>query len=308
MTGVPVSYYVYGRLREKVNVVCSISVTLIIVLVGVLGAVFPGVTVETLMSFVVCGVVLAGVNYLGVQKKVQDFDVKNDVFDRKKEAHSLARHSLSFVADAPVVIAVEGRWGSGKTHFMRQMYQYLSSVDACPIWFDPLDFRSQSVAWRELSTKIHEKINPFGTALWKSIFDFPDYIRAVFTSLTSVDVPDWAVWLRRTAGVSLKENVRSYLKSLGKRSYVIFIDDLDRLAPGQAKEVVVVAMQHLKEIFDIVIVGIDRDRLLHLLGDGDANTQTDAQTYLDKLIDIRHPLLRVILPRFPGHLVKRINS
>lgn len=215
-----------------------------------------------------------------------------DAFERSLLASEIARKiNQSFTEDRSTVVAVEGPWGSGKTTTMKILDTKLGT-DWSVVWFHPLSFRAQDHAWQQLSSEIRAEIDPVGEASRKflAIGDraLSDLIRLLgFRS-------DFPSLLTSAMPVDTMEEMRFFIRQrLKKKRLAIFIDDMDRLPADRAFEVLTVTMQHLRRLDCLVVLGIDRERTLsHLSRTLHSEwSDNDSQTFIDKLIDLRFPLI-----------------
>lgn len=218
-------------------------------------------------------------------------EAAKDAFDRSILASEIARKiNQVYTEGRSTVVAVEGPWGSGKTTVMGMLGRELEETWSS-VWFNPLSFRTQDLAWQQLSTQIRAEIDPVGEASrnflavgGKALSDLTRLlgVRSDFTSLLTSAMP-----------VDTIPEMRSYIRHrLGKRRLVIFIDDMDRLPSDRAFDVLTVTMQHLRSLDCLVVLGIDRERtLLHLsrILQSEGHDH-DSQTFIDKLVDLRYPL------------------
>ena len=153
--------------------------------------------------------------------------------------------------DTPMTIAVQGDWGCGKTSFMQLIRESLKETNYQTFWFNtwqfsqfnmsdtlPITFLTQlcNVISPE-DTSFSSKVKPLLKTVLKysasglaSHFVGETVSEALLSSNDNIDAIDTIVTLKTT----FEEQVK--LLSENNSRLVIFIDDLDRLQPIRAIE------------------------------------------------------------------------
>ena len=164
-------------------------------------------------------------------------------------------------AETPITIALQGEWGSGKTSLMNVLHDDLCGEDDMSgeyfsIWINTWEYslmrdstdalkqillkmskdvisRGKSVA-QEVAGKIMNGIMGLGVALTKSIANSylngaGDGIQEYITSSQDNTIADLRNYLQTEIDECLRKNE-------GKKGFVFFIDDLDRIDPPVAVE------------------------------------------------------------------------
>lgn len=219
-------------------------------------------------------------------------------------------------AQAPLTIALQGEWGSGKTSMMNALRHQLVDADSAPfygVWINTWQFSLLSdpgsaivkillgiigqIADRPSSPK--EKVQKVGKSLWQLVTNVANQIVA---KQTGVDVKsaiaDWQTGDLPQGGVSevealkqgLGDLIASSLSNSKKRGFLFFIDDLDRIDPPTAVEI----LELLKNIFDlencIFILAIDYGVVVKGLkpkfGEMTIANQREFRSFFDKIIQL----------------------
>ncbi len=210
-------------------------------------------------------------------------------------------------SDAPITIALQGEWGSGKTSLMNKLEQRLCGDKGKFIGVTVNTWEYSMLASPEVTIiKILQKL--VGSLAAPSMKEkvgrfFDKFSRAtmkaglgMFTSETGVvdDVLDGFGTNRPSELEQLKtvleESILSRTQDSGKESVLVFIDDLDRLNPPVAVEI----LELLKNIFTldrcIFVLAIDYDVVVKGLkpkfGELTDKNEREFRSFFDKIIQV----------------------
>jgi KAP family P-loop domain len=238
--------------------------------------------------------------------------VASDRLGRLPKARALTE--FIELIDEPFVLSLEGQWGSGKTTFIKQWKDLLSSQGHIPIYINAweTDFASDplapiATAFLEASEKLNiiDAFKPTTLAFAKAVvvhaarsamantLQFTDEdIRKELNSeaLKSLEIfkEQKSIYADLKAQLDLFANaVKKQFQ--GKSKIVVLIDELDRCRPSYAIDM----LERIKHIFDIegyiFVLAIDRQQLnasvRHTFG-----VNTDTEEYLGRFIDFRTEL------------------
>lgn len=199
--------------------------------------------------------------------------LERDLMDIKVYVESLSEFILD--CDTPMTIAIQGDWGSGKTSMMNMIKQKVESK-IVPIWFNTWQysqFEMASYLSISLLSNFLEKIGAkeescnLLRSIAKGALDFTKAAAVVVTeqvgggtiaghlrdTFSEINKQDAAKMLEELRD-KIREAVNIKIKSFGKDGdgkdkdrIVVFIDDLDRLAPEKAVEL----LEVLKIFMDV---------------------------------------------------------
>ena len=230
-------------------------------------------------------------------------DISNDLFKIDKYVRALC----TFIekCDTPMTISIQGDWGSGKTSMMNMMRETMKKT-VCPIWFntwqfsqfdmgDTLVFSMINVLLNELGCG-KDKINRFtqgvlgfGKKALKILTDSAiggeaaEIVGKVFSD-NSFNYVEEIEKLK----IEFQNSINEKMKKSGKSRIVIFIDDLDRLQPLRAVELLEVLKLFLdcKNVvfvlavdYEIVTLGI-RQKF------GNDVDEEKGRSFFDKIIQL----------------------
>lgn len=220
--------------------------------------------------------------------------------------------------ETPITIALQGEWGSGKTSLMNLLRWHLCDEDNAPyypIWINTWQYSlmktpnqaimsilegiiSQIAAlnpkdsgWNESKKKIGKlfgKLAMTGTKIAAGVVGVDGETIDGVANVFSSDSPESDI-------VQLKKEISSLIsKTLGQDSrrtgFTFYIDDLDRIDPPMAVEI----LELLKNIFDlehcIFILAIDYDVVIKGLkpkfGELTDKNEREFRSFFDKIIQL----------------------
>jgi len=261
-----------------------------------------------------------------IQLKPSEFVVSpenpfaNDKLDRKKCAETLT--NLVQNAPGPLVISINGGWGTGKTVFLRMWKQHLQNSGFTTIYFnawqddychDPLIALIGQI-WTELKNSDFKEIAKSVKECAASVFRTTIFNAVRATTAGIVDlkeeqlksISEKAVDEYVTAGEKLKD-LKERLGKLAQevqkngKPLIIIIDELDRCRPTFAIEL----LEKVKHLFDttgiLFVLGIDREQLGHSIKCVYGH-EMDVNGYLRRFIDLEFILPEVKPEIFTSHL------
>lgn len=214
-------------------------------------------------------------------------------------------------AETPITIALQGEWGSGKTSLMNVLHDNLCGEDDrsgeyFSIWINTWEYslmRDSSDALKQILLKMSKEIVGYGKTatqevagkIMKSILGLgmaaaDHYLPgagAVFQKVSTDSQENTIADLRTNLQSEIDECLK---KNEGKKGFVFFIDDLDRIDPPVAVEL----LELLKNIFTlrncIFILAIDYDVVVKGLkpkfGELNDSNEREFRSFFDKIIQV----------------------
>lgn len=211
--------------------------------------------------------------------------------------------------DTPMTIAVQGDWGCGKTSMMNMIRTYLKEKEnITDIWFNTWQFSQFNMDEQLVVTFLQHMINELtkeieGVDIKKSIFGkLTPIIKDLTVGMTKQFVGDGVgdamanvLTERKNDLVDEISQLKSNLQELilkatddGKKRVVVFIDDLDRLQPVRAVEL----LEILKLFMDcdgcVFVMAIDTSVVFQGIREKYGSEMSDekAQSFFDKMIQM----------------------
>jgi len=218
-------------------------------------------------------------------------------------------------SSSPITIALQGEWGSGKTSLMYTLKEQLADADNTPfyaVWLNTWEFALMKDAPTALveilytltsevarimsldenkTTKLLNNINTFGQTVLK--------IAARATAERFVPGSGEAIesfYGRKKDSViaelrdDLERTINENLSKVAKKGIIFFIDDLDRIDPPAAVQL----LELLKNIFTlnncIFILALDYDVVVKGLkpkfGEQTEKNEREFRSFFDKIIQV----------------------
>ena len=236
----------------------------------------------------------------------------DDVLDRKEIADRLT--GIVRGQEAPFVISVDGRWGTGKTFLLRRWAQDLQNQGSEAIYFNAWedDFNDDPLlaiigqlseyfdegALREIARGVASAL---GHVLVKRV-----------TGASPNELTPDSLLNDYREGLRTKRAVKDRLEQLGAQvreetgqPLVFIIDELDRCRPTFAIEL----LERVKHIFDVhnivFVFGIHREELVKSLES--VYGEIDAGTYLRRFFDMEFVLPEADPATFCSYLATRFG-
>jgi hypothetical protein len=193
---------------------------------------------------------------------------------------------------SPLVIAINGEWGSGKTSLIRTIKKRIDTAGQQCVFFD---------AWR------FEYSDPAAALIWEVTANLGSKSQELADRARSIGKLAFDIFVRKYAGMSLDEikkhfsqhvtatdNLATGLQSLVKESIgdkrvVVFIDDLDRCSLENVLQVLesLKLFLNLRNFVFVVAVDIDKLKLAWSYKYGAVDhTANEGLHYLEKIFQI----------------------
>lgn len=220
------------------------------------------------------------------------------------------------LTDTPITIALQGEWGSGKTSLMNLLRYNLCDKDSAPylpIWINTWQYSLMKTPGQAIMSILEGIINQIGTLnpskqKWA---ESKRKIGGIFKKMATVGTKIAAGTVGIDGGlvdelleggeeaqsdiVRLKEEISDLIDQImkehpSKRGFIFYIDDLDRIDPPVAVEI----LELLKNIFDlehcVFILAIDYDVVIKGLkpkfGELTEQNEREFRSFFDKIIQL----------------------
>lgn len=239
---------------------------------------------------------------------------QEDLFGIQVYQNALIRYIK--LTDTPITIALQGEWGSGKTSLMNLLKYHLCDVDDAPyfpIWINTWQYSLMKTPGQAIMSILDGIINQIG-ALNPSKQKWAESrkkIGGIFKKMATVGTKIAVGTVGIDKGlvdelieddanpqsdiVQLKEEIASLIDQIlaentSKRGFTFYIDDLDRIDPPVAVEI----LELLKNIFDlercVFVLAIDYDVVIKGLkpkfGELTEKNEREFRSFFDKIIQL----------------------
>lgn len=234
----------------------------------------------------------------------------------KVERYSLALTNFIKSSDTPITIGLQGEWGTGKTSLMCLMREILDREDIATSWVNTWEY-SMFVGSSETTPRVLQgmlekleencikngtwDIGDRGSQAIKTVGKFLGSVANQMvkkqTGVNVIEAYEGNVTDQLQSQVAIiKEQIKKVINDLIDSSgnpykkVVFFVDDLDRINPTDAVEV----LEALKNIFDlpncVYVLAIDYDVVVKGLedkfGPKNSHNEREFRSFFDKIIQV----------------------
>lgn len=204
----------------------------------------------------------------------------------------------------PYTIGIFGKWGSGKTSFMRMMEGVLDKRKSyLTVWFNAWKFSRQQEMWSSLfetiatTLKKKRKIGMRNKARLNDLLGGANYVKLMSSIGKSVLIgrPDVQGILESFRDEKNFESVIEFEKKFSRilkdsdiEKLIVFIDDLDRCLDENAINILESIKLFLNSERCIFILGIDREKIENAIARkfGEEYSKENASDYIKKIIQL----------------------
>jgi hypothetical protein len=184
-----------------------------------------------------------------------------DHLNRWPFAREIYMAAISGPKDWSVRIGLYGEWGTGKTSVLEFVSAMANKHDHVVVWFDPWEYSSKAVLWREFVLKIFRALEDkvggvvqAGDARRKALLNkVSGTVKSIGASLVGAlnesagKVTDAGLHFVKDHFAFGPDDLRSLSEVLGERRIIVLIDDLDRTAAELVPEILFT----LKQLMDV---------------------------------------------------------
>lgn len=260
-----------------------------------------------------------------MKSKLEDIRIDNEEpfanckLDRAKYALPLREIVKSYPDGC--VMAINGKWGTGKTTFVKMWQRYLEKYDITTLYYNAWenDFVSDPLVsllgelnkFKEVNGA-KEKMEGVVSVAGRIFLDMaPAIARGVIKKVSGVDTEEIGDIIGdsvASGSAMLKHEIESYQEQKSTLEHfrkkleelveticngnplVFIVDELDRCNPAFAVKV----LERIKHLFDVpnivFVLSIDKEQLYHSICGYYGSENIDAQEYLRRFIDIEFSL------------------
>lgn len=218
------------------------------------------------------------------------------------------------LTDTPITIALQGEWGSGKTSLMNQLKYNLCDIDNSlyyPVWINTWQYSLMHTPNQAIIAILEGIIGQIGELSPNHKWDeSKKKIGGIFKKMATVGAKMAVGTIGVDSGaiddlfasnggestiVQLKKEISQLIETAieqnpQKKGFVLYIDDLDRIDPPVAVEI----LELLKNIFDlkhcIFVLAIDYDVVIKGLkpkfGELTEQNEREFRSFFDKIIQL----------------------
>jgi hypothetical protein len=241
----------------------------------------------------------------------------NCKLEREKYADILT--SLITKYDDGFVLAINNKWGYGKTTFLKMWQQKLKNLEFETIYFNAWENDFENNPFTAILSELNQKIGGKSQEKFKSILvkasriitsavpSIAEHLAKKYLGISHIedltsDIASSGIEIFQTEiedYISRKKSIDDFRKELEnylseedfyKRPLVFFIDELDRCRPNYAVEV----LENIKHLFSVkgivFVLSIDKEQLGHAVKGVYGSAEINSDEYLRRFIDLEYSL------------------
>jgi len=250
-------------------------------------------------------------------------DPTEDEFGYAPFASQLSQAIVSNKNPQGLVLAVHGKWGSGKSSLLNFIKHDLKAlpedlrpvmVDFNPWWFEGREQIATQLL-EQFSAQLPDKLKHV-RALAKLVGKYSKQIASAAADYSGYSwitpplafvlgkIPGLKFLTEKTGVPQVKKKVSAALKASGKR-FVFFVDDIDRLTPDEARDFfrAIKALADFPEV--VYLLFFDREEVTKALT---ASLKMDGEAYLEKIVQAPFHLPAVEKSLLQQKLFKGLDS
>lgn len=252
--------------------------------------------------------------------------IANDTFGITGYVDGLCRFITN--CDTPMTISIQGDWGSGKTSMMNMIREKIKN-SVCPIWFNTWQF-SQFRMQDELSISLLYSLLDeldYNKESIKKVFGFligaaklatgiitekvaGGYAAGEITDAMSGSSYDYATEIKNLKN-KFQDAINEKLRVEHKDRIVIFVDDLDRLQPEKAVELLEVLKIFLDCENCVYILAVDYEVVTQGIKKkfGDSVGEQKGKSFFDKIIQLpfKMPVAQYDISKYVGDMLVKMQ-
>ena len=230
--------------------------------------------------------------------------IQSDLFN----VESYVKGLCSFIdtCDTPMTISIQGDWGSGKTSIMNMLRENLEG-SVYPIWFNTWQFsqfqmgNGLAFSMLDVMMKGLDKGNNLISDFARKAFGFARaaavFATDVMVSGKAADLVEGATNIEKEMDYaseilklrdSFQEAINKKLAETHRSRVVIFVDDLDRLQPGKAVELLEVLKLFLDCENCVFVLAVDYNVVTMGIKEkyGASVSEEKGRSFFDKIIQL----------------------
>lgn len=226
--------------------------------------------------------------------------------------------------ETPMTIAIQGDWGTGKTSMMKMIKESLDKNTIVPVWFNTWQYSQFNLGNQLpilLLNKLIGKINNNSATLKELVSKGAKILgqigvgiatkgnASVDAGLLGLELDDIEQLVNLKS--ELENAIKSSLEGKGEKArLVIFVDDLDRLQPEKAVEV----LETMKIFLDcercVFVLAVDYDVVARGVKAkyGDSLSDEKGKSFFDKIIQLpfKMPVAKYDIDKYLKELMSTI--
>lgn len=229
------------------------------------------------------------------------------------------------------VLAIDNKWGAGKTTFVSMWSQMLQNEEFQTLYFNAWenDFENNpfvaitaelKTLLKDESSPVYKEIISKGSKIAKATI--PSVMRAIIKRFAGEEIADIMKDYSKGVLEAFQEDIDSYVdrkknikefhqdlenyiaQNSNSKPIVFIIDELDRCRPDYAVSV----LENVKHLFSVkgivFVLSIDKEQLGHAICGAYGSDKIDSNEYLRRFIDIEYSLPEPPVKNYIDYLIE----
>ncbi len=226
---------------------------------------------------------------------IPDVVTEEDQLKRTDYAKSVAENIKNAQNDKnSLAIGIVGKWGSGKSSFMKQIETILAKEeDLIIITFNPWYSTTPSALTKDFFDVLKEALTPYDMRMK---YQLDDYVQKV-VSIEDVYAQILKVFVSDTSNEAQFEDIKNSINTIGKK-IIVFIDDIDRLDKQEIVEVIRIIRNTAAFPHFVYVAAYDKNYVNEALKD---LNPYQAETFLEKIFQVE-----ITLPEYEEDVLEEM--
>lgn len=226
---------------------------------------------------------------------IPDFVTDEDKLKRTSYAISVAKNIKNAQNDEnALAIGIVGKWGSGKSSFMKQIETILEKEeDLIIITFNPWYSTTPSALTKDFFDVLKEALTPYDMRMK---YQLDDYVQKI-VSIEDVYAQILKIFVSDTSNEAQFEDIKNSINTIGKK-IIVFIDDIDRLDKQEIVEVIRIIRNTAAFPHFVYIAAYDKNYVNEALKD---LNPYQPETFLEKIFQVE-----ITLPEYEEDVLEKM--
>jgi len=223
---------------------------------------------------------------------------KEDILKREKLAKKISDHINNTLPKKAFAIGIIGKWGSGKTEFLKNIESILrTNKDNLIVNFNPWHSKGSSLIIEDFFETLRNELKLYDSSLSNQLKSYAETLTAVEDNMFSKVLNVLSSSYLDNSISDKHENIGNAIEKINKR-IIIIIDDIDRLTSIEILEILRLIRNTANFSKTIFLVAYDFEYVVKSLSK--TNSKININSYLEKIFQLQIPL-----PSYKKSLITR---
>ena len=211
----------------------------------------------------------------------------DDALGYLPEARRVAQQITTLVSSTSFAIGILGKWGDGKSSFLKLVELNLVGTATIIIHFNPWLVESTAAIRKDFFATLKERLGEYSGELATEIGTYASSLASVYDTTTAKAIKEAATFFLDTPTLTEQfAKVNEVIARLRKK-IVIFLDDIDRLDKDEVLETLRLVRNTASFGNTIFVLAYDKQYIINAIH---ITNQSNSTQYLDKIVQLEIPL------------------